>query len=73
MRLLGNGDEKDVIRCSEKKGACHLGRQGGWINLIRDGEEQSARVREAPVKSSKVINTVAIHLGCVCNQTVEMH
>lgn len=56
-----------------EKGACYLADRGVWINLIRGGEEQSAGVREAPVESSKLINTVAMHLGCVCNQTVEMH
>lgn len=40
--------------------------RGVWINLIRGGEEQSASVREAPVESSKLINTVAVHLGYVC-------
>lgn len=39
---------------------------GVWINLIRGGGEQSANVSEAPVESSNLINTVALHLGCVC-------
>lgn len=43
-----------------------LADRGIWINLIRGGEEQSANVREAPVECSKLINTVAVHLGYVC-------
>lgn len=49
-------------------------RRGVWINLIRGGDEHNARVREALVESSEVINTVAAHLGVsVCHQTVETH
>lgn len=60
MRLLGKGDEKDVKR-SPERGACYLTDRGVWINLIRGGEEQSTGVREAPVESSELINTVAVH------------
>lgn len=74
MRLLGRGDEKKCKR-SPEKGSSSLADRGVWINLIRGGEEQSASVREAPVESSKLINTIVVHWGCVCvcNQTVEMH
>ncbi len=56
------------------KGACYLTDRGVWINLIRGGEEQSTGVTEAPVESSKLINTVVVHWGymyvcvrvCVC-------
>lgn len=59
MGLVGKGADKDVKRGPEQ-GACHLSDRGVWINLIRGGEEQRSSVREAPVKSSKLINTVSM-------------
>lgn len=54
------------MKRSPEKGSSSLADRGVWINLIRGGEEQSASVREAPVESSKLINTVVVHLGCAC-------